>query len=83
MAIYPAYVHVDNDGSASGYFPDVKGCIFAINAGEDLFAEASSALDAHFEALVSEGIEIPEAHDMLTTFTVTHAITLMADSGIT
>ncbi|AAM86047.1 hypothetical protein CQP30_08460 [Yersinia pestis] len=64
MAIYPAYVHVDNDGSASGYFPDVKGCIFAINAGEDLFAEASSALDAHFEALVSEGIEIPEAHDM-------------------
>ncbi|EIR21229.1 DNA-binding protein, CopG family, partial [Yersinia pestis PY-09] len=20
MAIYPAYVHVDNDGSASGYF---------------------------------------------------------------
>ncbi|EIS19034.1 DNA-binding protein, CopG family, partial [Yersinia pestis PY-52] len=21
MAIYPAYVHVDNDGSASGYFP--------------------------------------------------------------
>ncbi len=64
MAIYPAYVHIDTYGSASGFFPDVKGCFFAINAGENLFAEALGALDAHFEALVEENIAIPLPHEM-------------------
>ncbi len=26
---YPAYIHSDSDGSASGFFPDVPGCFFA------------------------------------------------------
>lgn len=26
---YPAYIHSDPDGSASGFFPDVPGCYFA------------------------------------------------------
>lgn len=26
---YPAYIHSDPDGSASGFFPDVPCCYFA------------------------------------------------------
>lgn len=26
---YPAYIHTDHDGRASGFFPDVPECSFA------------------------------------------------------
>jgi hypothetical protein len=32
---YPAYIHTDRDGRASGFFPDVPGCFFA---GGDQYA---------------------------------------------
>ena len=28
---YPAYIHSDSDGSASGFFPDVPGCFAGIH----------------------------------------------------
>ncbi|SET27329.1 type II toxin-antitoxin system HicB family antitoxin [Thorsellia anophelis] len=60
MNIYPAYVHFGEDGSASGFFPDVVGCYFAIEPDGDLFSEAISALDFHFESLAEKGDDIPQ-----------------------
>lgn len=48
---YPAYIHSDKDGSASGFFPDVPGCFFAGDSLDDAFQDARSALTVHFEAL--------------------------------
>ena len=48
---YPAYVHSDADGSASGFFPDVPGCYFAGDSLAGAFRDAQNALDAHFEML--------------------------------
>ncbi len=48
---YPAYIHSDKDGSASGFFPDVPGCFFAGDTLDDAFQDARSALTIHFETL--------------------------------
>ncbi|MEK0166005.1 type II toxin-antitoxin system HicB family antitoxin [Pseudescherichia vulneris] len=64
---YPAYIHADADGSASGFFPDVPGCFFAGDTLDDAFQDAKAALTAHFELLCEIGETIPgpgsiEAH---------------------
>lgn len=64
---YPAYIHSDSDGSASGFFPDVPGCFFAGNSLDDAFQDARDALTSHFEALLEmdEALPLPdnvEAH---------------------
>jgi predicted RNase H-like HicB family nuclease len=51
IMFYPAYVHSDYDGSASGFFPDVPGCYFAGDTLDKAFEDAKGALDAHFELL--------------------------------
>lgn len=56
---YPAYIHTESDGSASGFFPDVPGCYFAGASLDDAFADAQSALDAHFELLSEDNQPIP------------------------
>lgn len=56
---YPAYIHSDPDGSASGFFPDVAGCFFAGDSLDDAFQDAREALTAHFEALFEMNEEIP------------------------
>lgn len=61
---YPAFIEIDTDGSASGWFPDVNGCIFAGDTIEETIADAQSAIDAHFEALVENGMEIPAPRKM-------------------
>ena len=58
--LYPAFVEVDSDGTASGFFPDVPGCIFAGNTPEEAVKDAESALDAHFELMAEKGMKIPE-----------------------
>ena len=63
---YPAYIHSDSDGSASGFFPDVPGC-FCGDSLDDAFQDARDALTAHFEALfeMDEMLPLPgmvEAH---------------------
>lgn len=57
--LYPAFIEVDKDGSASGWFPDVAGCIFAGNTIEETYADARSAICAHFEVLCDKGFDIP------------------------
>ena len=58
---YPAYIHSDSDGSASGFFPDVPGCFFAGDSLDDAFQDARDALMAHFEALfeMDEALPLP------------------------
>ncbi|SUI84818.1 Uncharacterised protein family (UPF0150) [Serratia quinivorans] len=56
---YPAYVHSEHDGSASGFFPDVPGCYFAGDTLDRAFEDAKSALDAHFELLSEDNQSIP------------------------
>ncbi|MBP2166835.1 putative RNase H-like HicB family nuclease [Erwinia toletana] len=59
--LYSAYIHVDADGSASGYFPDVTGCYFAGNSPAETRSDARSALQAHFELMAEKGLTIPES----------------------
>ena len=56
---YPAYIHSDADGSASGFFPDVPGCFFAGDSLDDAFLDARDALVAHFETLLEMSDELP------------------------
>lgn len=56
---YPAYIHSDKDGSASGFFPDVPGCYFAGDSLDDAFQDARDALTAHFEALYEIDERLP------------------------
>ena len=58
---YPAYIHSDTDGSASGFFPDVPGCFFAGDSLDDAFQDAREALTAHFEELfeMDEALPLP------------------------
>lgn len=56
---FPAYIHSDPDGSASGFFPDVPGCYFAGESLDETFQDAKSALDMHFELLSEENQAIP------------------------
>lgn len=56
---YPAYIHSDKDGSASGFFPDVPGCFFAGDSLDDAFQDAREALTAHFEALYEIDERLP------------------------
>ncbi|MGX9376050.1 type II toxin-antitoxin system HicB family antitoxin [Pantoea ananatis] len=58
--LYSAFVEFDSDNSASGFFPDVPGCIFAGSNPEEAYKDAESALDAHFELMAEKGMKIPE-----------------------
>lgn len=62
--LYPAFIEVDKDGSASGWFPDVPGCIFAGDTIEETYADARSVICAHFEVLCDKGIDIPAPHNI-------------------
>ncbi|MDC9595988.1 type II toxin-antitoxin system HicB family antitoxin [Xenorhabdus anantnagensis] len=53
--LYPAFIVIDQDGSASGWFPDVAGCIFA----GDTLEEAHAAINAHFELMKEQNLEFP------------------------
>lgn len=61
MQHYPAFIEADKDGSASGWFPDIPGCIFAGNTIEEAIIDAQNSIDAHFEALAENGKDIPSA----------------------
>lgn len=61
---YPAFIEIDKDGTASGWFPDVDGCIFAGDTVEETIADAQSAIDAHFEVLAENDMPIPQPGKM-------------------
>lgn len=58
--LFPAFVEIDADGSASGFFPDVTGCYFAGDTPEQTLHDAHSALHTHFELMAEKGLLIPE-----------------------
>ncbi|CNF12392.1 type II toxin-antitoxin system HicB family antitoxin [Yersinia enterocolitica] len=62
--LYPAFIEIDDDGSASGWFPDVAGCYFAGDTIEEAYADARSAIDAHFELTCEKGLPVPIATSM-------------------
>ncbi|MBD1226939.1 type II toxin-antitoxin system HicB family antitoxin [Xenorhabdus griffiniae] len=57
--LYPAFVEIDQDGSVSGWFPDVAGCIFAGDTLEEAHSDAQSAINAHFELMKEQNLEFP------------------------
>lgn len=61
MNYFPAYIHQDSDGSASGFYPGVPGCIFAGDTLEECMEDAKGALDAHLELMAEEGLALPVA----------------------
>lgn len=61
--LYTGVVEVSDDGTASGWFPDVPGCIFAGDGFADAYNEAKSTLADHLELLAEKGMDIPTASD--------------------
>lgn len=59
MYMYPAYIHEDDDGTASGFFPGIPGCYFAGDTVEECLSDARTALDAHLELIVDGGENLP------------------------
>lgn len=59
MRTYPIYIHLGDNGSASGFFPSVKGCFFSGKNIEECIKDAKSSLAAHVELLLSTGGSVP------------------------
>lgn len=58
---YPIYLHQANDGSFSGFVPDVEGCYFAGDTIDDAMADAIVSLDTYFEYMSEKGNAPAEA----------------------
>ncbi|MDE9545441.1 type II toxin-antitoxin system HicB family antitoxin [Xenorhabdus bovienii] len=58
---YPIYLHQADDGSFSGFVPDVVGCYFSGDTIDDAIVDASNALDTYFEHLSEKGQRPVEA----------------------
>ena len=56
---YLAIIEQATDGSYSGYFPDVPGCVSCGDSVEELEANLQEALDFHFEGIGRAGLPIP------------------------
>lgn len=52
---YPIYLHQAEDGSFSGFVPDVIGCYFAGDTIDDAISDAQNALDTYFEYMSEKG----------------------------
>ncbi len=52
---YPIYLHQADDGSFSGFVPDVIGCYFAGDTIDDAISDAQNALDTYFEYMSEKG----------------------------
>lgn len=48
---YPVYMHDDENGNVSGFFPGVPGCYFAGESNEEALLDASNALALHLATL--------------------------------
>jgi predicted RNase H-like HicB family nuclease len=56
---YLAIIEQGDDGSYSGYFPDVPGCVSCGDTVDELKANLQEALDFHFEGMRRAGLPIP------------------------
>ncbi|MEW6485426.1 MAG: type II toxin-antitoxin system HicB family antitoxin [Pseudomonadota bacterium] len=57
--LFPAFVEVDKDKTASGWFPNIQGCIFAGDSLEEAYEDAKTAICAHLELLADKGLNLP------------------------
>ena len=57
---YPVYMHLDANGSASGFFPGVPGCYFAGDTYKAALIDASNVLALHLATLKECGAAIPQ-----------------------
>lgn len=58
---YPIYLHQADDGSFSGFVPDVIGCYLAGDTIDDAIVDAANALDTYFEYMSEKGQTPAEA----------------------
>lgn len=58
---YPIYLHQANDGTFSGFVPDVVGCYFAGDTIDDAMTDATNALDTYFVYMSEKGNAPAEA----------------------
>ncbi|WP_277973455.1 type II toxin-antitoxin system HicB family antitoxin [Pantoea agglomerans] len=62
---YPIYSHQTNDGSFSGFVPDVEGCHFADDTTDQAMADAIFSLDNYFECMSEMGSAPAEAKTII------------------
>jgi len=58
--LYPAYFRRVASGGYSVDFPDLPGCVFAIDSLEEALAMAREALSLHLYGMVEDGDAIPK-----------------------
>lgn len=58
---YPVYLHQADNGSYSGFVPDVIGCYFAGETIDEAITDAHAAIDAYLEYQSEKGRDVPEA----------------------
>lgn len=63
---YPVYMHDDENGSVSGFFPGVPGCYFAGESYREALIDASDALVCHLATLKESGAAIPQPESVET-----------------
>lgn len=64
MKPYIVIVHKDPESAYGMSFPDAPGCFSAADALDDVFANASAALELWTEAMHEDKCAIPEPRDL-------------------
>lgn len=60
LVIYPAIIHVDDDGLWAE-FPDLPGCFTQGDTQEELLANAAEAMECFLLGLLEDGEKLPQA----------------------
>jgi predicted RNase H-like HicB family nuclease len=64
MKPYIVIVHKDAESAWSMSFPDAPGCFSASDDVDDLFHNASEALELWTEGMLEEGLPIPQTREL-------------------
>lgn len=64
MKPYIVVVHKDAASAWSMSFPDAPGCFSASDDIDDLFHNASEALELWMEGMVEEGLPLPQTREL-------------------
>lgn len=59
LVIYPAIIHVDDDGLWAE-FPDLPGCFTQGDTQEELLANAAEAMECFLLGLLEDGEKLPQ-----------------------
>lgn len=64
LELYPIYLHISENGTTSGFAPNVPGLFFAGDSIKECIEDAKSALVVHFDLLFEDGQPIPKATEV-------------------